>query len=144
MSDKSLSRDPDPLQVTPKKGALGKLKLAASMVSKSKNFVSKLRSCCASDLLQESYDTVAELIAGSSYVTGCELFSEFCLLLFICFLILFSIRAGILKNPHANQAAVALMILFLPISALLEMKTMPPTTRASAEFVEIWLQGCVP
>jgi hypothetical protein len=70
MSDKSLSRDPDPLQVTPKKGALGKLKLAASLVSKSKNFVSKLRSCCASDLLQESYDTVAELIAGSSYVTA--------------------------------------------------------------------------
>lgn len=76
MSDKSLSRDAEPLQATPKKGSLAKLKLAASMVSKSKNFVSKLRSCCASDLLQESYDTVAELIAGSSYVTGCFRFQN--------------------------------------------------------------------
>jgi hypothetical protein len=55
-----------PLQstLTPKKSGLLKLKLAANLVSKSQSFVSKLRSCRASDLLQESYKTVAELCSG--------------------------------------------------------------------------------
>ena len=55
-------------QPTPKKTGLSKLKLAVNLVAKSQNFVSKLRSCRTSELLQESYNTVSELCAGTPYV----------------------------------------------------------------------------
>jgi hypothetical protein len=55
-------------QPTPKKSGLSKFKLAVNVVAKSQNFVSKLRSCRTSELLQESYNTVSELCAGTPYV----------------------------------------------------------------------------
>ncbi len=60
-----MSSEQEFLQQTPKKVGLSKLRLAVNLVSKSQTFVSKLRSCRTSDLLLQSYNTVAELCAGT-------------------------------------------------------------------------------
>jgi hypothetical protein len=53
---------------SPKKLGLGKLREDAKLISKSTGVVAKLRSSRTSDLLKDSYDTVAELWAGSPCV----------------------------------------------------------------------------